>query len=477
MSDVTGEEERIIAPVDAERALLSAVLSDEDRRAMAYEAAAVFVDASSFGTPAHARVWRTMGEIIARGMAPDGATVADALKSSGERDAARIVGELAMTLASPSLAEQYAQRVAEHAFKRSVGAAIRAAHARLMAEGDPLEVANAALAELAAVPREPRRKRDLSLHAHIERWTDSMIALADRAAAGNVVCARWGVDVLDGYTNTRGERVDGVVGGLFNGEVYFISGVPAAGKTLLATCAALATAEMRIGRVLPFSLEMNGHRMVTRLAAHRTGIPEARIKSAHLNANEMNEMFSSMRDAATLPMDIIDDVYSMDGIRAYVKATQVREPVALVVIDFLQIAQIEGRFDSDAKRDAARAYAAQRIAKECDVPVIVVSSLTKNGQKSAREGKGGMEDMSGSGAEYAADYVGILRLEKPEEEGRPAPVVRVVLDTKKNRGGACYPVTLICDRSRGTFVGVAEEREGAMPDSRFDNVPPFDEDV
>ena len=76
--------------------------------------------------------------------------------------------------------------------------------------------------------------------------------------------------------------------------------------------------------------------------------------------------------------------------------------------------------------------------------------MSKASQTRANEGKVGVADTSGSGTEYAADFVAFLIRTNPDDKGGK---VEVRFEVAKQRNGACSPVTLMFDMSRGTFEG------------------------
>ena len=444
---------------DSERALLAAVLADETRAARAAEQAAGVVRPQDFGVAANGRAWAAILAVVGRGDTPDVPMVAEELANDKPAQDA-LVTAAALTVA-PSAWEQHAKRVAHHAHRRAVRAGAKEALRCLDDTVDPEKAVDAAFVALAALPRTSNARRDDSMKAAVSATLERIAKRYKAAQNGARSTARWGVPALDGGRLAGGGFFDGAVGGLFPGKLYVLAGVPGAGKTSLSWCAALATArgDNRTPgrRVLVFSLEMSREDICQRLAAQACGVSEARIENGRLTIDEVRAITSFLNeDIATLPINVVTSCRTIEEMRSRVLAEIATEKpddpstgVGLVVIDFLQRTKVGRRTDDANRDDQERVYEAKGIANE-GVPVIAISSMSKSGQANAEAGKVGVRDASGSGSEYAADLMAFLVRTKPDDAG---PVVEVRFEVAKQRNGACSPVTLMFDMSRGTFEG------------------------
>lgn len=448
---------------DAERGVIACALADETREHRAIARASGIVTAADFGNAHNGRVWEAIVAVDARGDIVDAVTVAEEL--AGDAKAQRALAEAANIVASPSAVEQHAERVAAHAYRRTVRAKLREAYQRADAAGSPLDAVTGAHEVLATLPKGPRAKRDDSMKASVEATIARIIARYEAMQRGQRATARWGVAALDGYTDEGGGFFEGAVGGLFPGKLYVIAGVPAAGKTTLAWQATIATArgdEYTPGRrVLVFSLEMSREDICQRLAAQACGISEARIENGAIADVEANALIRFLsEDLATLPINIVTSCRTIEEMRARVLAEMAAGDVGLVVIDFLQRAKMGRRTDDANRDDQDRVYEAKGIANE-GVPVIAISSMSKASQTRANEGKVGVADTSGSGTEYAADLVAFLIRTNPDDKGGR---VEVRFDVAKRRNGPASPVTLMLDLNRGRFETVERRRDDGPRD-------------
>ena len=452
---------------DAERGVIACALADETREHKVVARATQLLGAGDFGNAHNAAVWTAILAVTERGNIADTLTTAEEL--GGDARAQKALAEAASLVVSPAAVEQYAERVAAHAYRRTVRAKLREAYQRADAPGSPVDAVTSAHEVLASMPRGPRARRDDSMHASVEATIARILARYEAMQRGERATARWGVAALDGFTNEDGGFFEGAVGGLFPGKLYVIAGVPAAGKTTLAWQATLATArgdECTPGkRVLVFSLEMSREDICQRLAAQACLISEARIENGGISGGEANALIRFLSDdLASLPINIITSCRTIEEMRARVLAEMAAGDVGLVVIDFLQRAKMGRRSDDANRDDQDRVYEAKGIANE-GVPVLAISSMSKASQVRANEGKVSVADTSGSGTEYAADFVAFLIRVNPEDKGGK---VEVKFDVAKRRNGPASPATLMLDLNRGVFETVVRKRDDGP---RNDDVP------
>lgn len=444
--------------IDAERALLACVLCDEDGRHCALDRAAVVVAADDFADPRRAQTWRAMLAVKERGEFVDAAAVAEELSARRESLALKHLGDVRSLAVSPAACDQHARRVAEHAYRRRFVAALRDAHAAATGAGTPLDTVSAARAVLAAAPDGVRGERDESIAAGMAAFLEEIEVAARDSAAGQHAVARWGLVALDGGLDRNGGWSEGAIGGMYPGELYVLCGVPASGKTTLAMQATLATAEgdgRAPGRkVLYFSLEMSRASLCRRLAGQKAGVPSARIKRGVFVEGEMDALGVAAQKFGRLPIDVIETARTVEAIRARVLAERARGDVGLVVVDFLQLAQVERRQDDGYREDEDRVYALKHLANAARVPVLAISSMTKAAQRGAAGGKVDSTGTKGAGAEYAADVIAFLVRTDPEDNsGRP----EVRFEMTKSRDGTPSAPVLRFDMVRGVFGGASDE--------------------
>lgn len=435
-------------PATSEMALVSAVLADYDGSAGALARASAHVSPASFGDPRLAAMWRGLLALNDAGGAVNAAKLSEHLAATGQRAAVGYLGAVRRCGAAPANVEEHAKRVELDAVRREFAALLRDALAKVTGDGDPRGAVSDARAIVDRLPTGIPSARNNGIGAIAAAVYEEVDAYTDLARNGGLFFAKWGVCALDGD-----DRDDGALGGLFPPELILIGGVGGAGKTTLALQAALTTAALGL-RVLYFSLEMTAKALTRRLVALRARVSPMRIKMGKCTDEEIRRLSAAARSLDGLPIEVIEDCRTTDEIHARVLAEKTRGVVALVVVDFLQLAQIARETDSNTSNEQRRVYDMKRTANVANVPVLAITSMTKDAQRKAAEGKVDMTSGSGSGSEYAADVYGFLVRTKPDDKGATP---EVALDLVKVRDGDTSRPLMRFDKAAGRFVDHEDE--------------------
>lgn len=473
-----GEAPKVVSVADAERAVIACALADERRTYRVVARASQMIAVCDFANEHNGSVWDAILAVEKRGDVIDVPTVAEELAMKIDRGAQRALLEAASISASPAAVEQYAKRVAEHSYRRTVKGKLREAYQRIDGPVAPLDAVSAANEVLKSMPTGPRSRSDDGMKASVDATLARIEERFDAMQKGCRATAQWGVAALDGYTDESGQFREGAVGGLFPGKLYVLAGPPGCGKTSLAWQATLATArgdDTTPGKkVLVFSLEMSREDICQRLAAQGCGISESRIENGAISGDEFNKLARYLTEQlAWLPINVITECRTIEEMRSRTLAEMAagEAKVGLVVIDFLQRTKVGRRIDDQNRADQERVYEAKGIANE-GVPVLAVSSMSKSAQVRATEGNVAMSDTSGSGTEFAADLIAFLIEQNPKEKSL-TPFM--LFDVAKRRGGPPTSAMLRLNKPTGQFETVTNSREGARPASGYDS-PTGDDD-
>ena len=128
----------------------------------------------------------------------------------------------------------------------------------------------------------------------------------------------------------------------------------------------------------------------------------------------------------------------------------------LVIIDYLQLMSGGGRYDNRSTEVGAISRSLKIMAKEFDVPVITLSQLNRETEKT--KSKPQLSHLRESGAiEQDADV--IMFLWKPEEdEDNPSSISVVKCDIAKNRHGPTGSVDLAWNPNITRFTNISKMR-------------------
>lgn len=238
--------------------------------------------------------------------------------------------------------------------------------------------------------------------------------------------------------------------GLRNGEVYVIGARPGQGKTSLALQFAGTAIANRVPPLL-FSMEM-GHRD----AFQRMAGIEARAdltRYAWLRKHQPNSL-----DARDMERDLRQATEKFSRVPFYVttktgvtpeflidesKRMKERAGIGLLIVDHMQLMGAVGKMKSEYEKFTAISRATKEIAVELNVPLILVSQVSRTSATEKRT-ELEMSDLRGSGA-IEEDAAGIMLLyydaedfaqAKNDPQRMAAGPIRSWLKLAKNRFGA-----------------------------------------
>jgi len=201
-------------------------------------------------------------------------------------------------------------------------------------------------------------------------------------------------------------HLDRITGGWRGGQLVVLAGRPAMGKTAVSLTFARAAAAAGIP-VCYFSLEMPDTQLVGRMLVGTSGIDSSAFRSGDVTTDDWRRIEIGAEMLRGLPFYLFDAAaLSMARIRAQSRAMQRRGCCKMVVIDYLQL--LEGGADRRNNRErevAEMSRAAKLLAKELNIPVILLAQLSRKVEERADKTPL-LSDLRESGAiEQDADMV------------------------------------------------------------------------
>ena len=206
-------------------------------------------------------------------------------------------------------------------------------------------------------------------------------------------------------------ELDRLTAGWQQGDLNIIAARPSVGKTAFALHLALAAG--RAGKhVLVNSLEMQGVRLGDRwLCAQAANVDAGHLKTGQLDAGERQQALEAARLLSALPVYVDDNPkMSMDHIRSSALLQKSKGRCDLLIIDYLQLCEMKsGQKNRNREQEVAEASRkAKLIAKELDIPVILLCQLNRECEMRADK-RPALSDLRESGAiEQDADVVMLL---------------------------------------------------------------------
>lgn len=208
------------------------------------------------------------------------------------------------------------------------------------------------------------------------------------------------------------QQFDQTSNGLQKGDLTILAGRPSMGKTAVAIHMAMEIAKTE-KHVLIFSLEMTAVQLGNRMMLNDSEIPIKHFKAGTLYTLQEELMRSCAEKIATRSITIADTPgISAAQIRNIALRQQRNVGVDVIFIDYLQLIQSGNHILSRHMDLSQITKACKNLAKELDIPVVLLSQLNRNVE--ARTDKRPLlADLRESGAiEEDADIVGLLYREE-----------------------------------------------------------------
>jgi replicative DNA helicase len=263
--------------------------------------------------------------------------------------------------------------------------------------------------------------------------------------------------------------LDKMTSGLHSGEMVVIAARPSMGKTSLAmNIAEHAAIEQRLP-VGVFSLEMTAESLVLRMLCSRSRVNLRSVREGFLAERDFPKLTGAAGKLAGSPL-FIDDSAGLSILQLRAKARRMYQQygIKLFVIDYLQLLHSTARRAENRQQEIADISSGiKALAKELEVPVIVLSQLNRELEREKNR-KPRLSDLRESGAiEQDADLVGLLYTPSSDDEDGAAPseqdAVPVNLLIAKQRNGPTGDVNLTFLKSYTRFESAAKVSDEDVP--------------
>lgn len=385
-------EKPLPSNLDAERSILGAILLDNHALNTAVET----LKPEDFFLDQHRRVFVQMISLGESQQAIDLVTLTEELHRRGELEAsggAPYLASLADGMPKVTNVEHYARIVKEKAVLRNL---IHATHniQQKAFEGDDgadaiLDNAESTIFALA----EDRVRAGLISVKDIVR--DNFERLEKIFREGKSVTG-----IPTGYA-----ELDKLTSGMQSSELIILAARPSQGKTALALNL-MENVSMRGGHpVAMFSLEMSKESLLQRLVASVAQIDAHKFRTGHLSRQDWSRMTEALGTISSAPL-WIDDSGSISVLEIGAKARRLKRDkgLSMLVVDYLQLITARGRFGNRQEEVSSISRGLKGLAKELQIPVLVLSQLTRAPERDERGPQ--LADLRESGAiEQDADVV------------------------------------------------------------------------
>ena len=393
-TNIENEQSDVVAEV--EQSILGALMVD----VKAFDKVG-FLREEHFLTKQHRQIFTAIAKLTAKGDTPDCVLVWTAMKNTGHADGSTLsyLNDLAQNSPGGANAKRYAQMVVDRwTLRNIVSVALDLAEKARNTQGaTPESILQVAMASLEALmPKAPKGRQFLS------GYLSGIVERIDAEYHGD-----------DSHTKLLSTGLrdvdDKLDGGMRGGEVIIVAGRPGMGKTAAALGIADAAGAADAPAIV-FSQEMPGEQLALRAVSRASGLPINKLK----DGRKMDEAdFILLSKGVTDLLEdtiIVDDrpALSIADIRSAAREVK-REhgKLGVIIVDYLQLmAESEG--DNRTQAVGANSRGLKALAKELDVPVVVLAQLSRKVEERPNK-RPLMSDLRDSGEiEQDADVVVLL---------------------------------------------------------------------
>ena len=244
--------------------------------------------------------------------------------------------------------------------------------------------------------------------------------LADELSKGIITRVSTHIRTLDYFT----------YGGFNGGNLVILAARPSVGKTTIAMQIAQA-ASADNNKTLVFSLEMTKKELVQRLLQSTGLVSQYELVTHNINWNNYERALGMVVNSNLI---INDDAYNIHDIRHKIITSVKTQGVKMVMIDYLQL--MKGANPRMSKNDQVGELTSvlKQTAKQCNIPIIVLSQLSRESVRENRSPQ--LYDLRDSGSiEQDADIV--VMLERSKDDLGAIIDNKIDMWIRKNRAGKC----------------------------------------
>jgi replicative DNA helicase len=445
--------------IDAEHAVLGALLLDSEAVGRAIER----LNGREFYRDAHRKIFQAIVGLFNRGERADLVTVTEELRRRGDLETVGGPAYVAQLLdhgTTSANLEHHCRLIYEKSLLRELIRAADQVKQECYAQSDEThDILDRAEQRIFAIADTRVRTGFITLRELLKPTFDHIQKLFDRKV--HVTGVPSGFDDLDALT-----------AGFQPGDLIVIGGRPSMGKTSFALNIAENAAIRHQIPVAVFSLEMSAQQLALRLLCSQSGVNLHRVRTGHLSDRDWPDLTTGAGLLSQAPIAIDDSAaLSVLEIRAKARRLKSEGRLGLIIIDYLQLLRPVTAMDNRVLEIGQMTRALKALAKELDVPVIVLSQLSRAVEVRSSGGRPQLSDLRESGSvEQDSDVVLFVYREVVYKPDTAEPGKAVIL-VAKQRNGPTGDVPLTFLREQTRFVPYSPIQPDEEP--RYTGGAPF----
>jgi replicative DNA helicase len=197
-----------------------------------------------------------------------------------------------------------------------------------------------------------------------------------------------------------------------------------------------------------FSLEMSSAELGLRLLCGEARADSIAVRRGNFNMGALMNAANRLRQ---IPL-LIDDSSSLTvlDIQARTRRLHLQQPISLIVIDYLQLLRVPRHYQSCNQEITEISQGLKQLAKEFNIPVLVLSQLNRDIEKRSGAVEPQLSDLRDGGSiEQDSDVV--MFLHRPKEPDNPP----IEISVAKQRNGPIGNVQLVFHKADSRFDSLA----------------------
>jgi replicative DNA helicase len=210
---------------------------------------------------------------------------------------------------------------------------------------------------------------------------------------------------------------------------------------------------------------MSKESLLTRMLCAAARVDSQRFRAGYLTQEERRKLNHSLHELVEAPLYIDDTsgVHLMD-MHAKLRRLQQERKLGLVIVDYLQLMTAHGRHENRNQEVSSLSRGMKMLAKELNVPVMVLSQLSRAVETRQGDHRPQLSDLRESGSiEQDADVVAFIFREEVYHREREDLRGLAELIVAKQRNGPVGTVNLVYLHAQTKFENRAEDT-GELPE-------------
>lgn len=205
-------------------------------------------------------------------------------------------------------------------------------------------------------------------------------------------------------------RLDGILKGMWGGNLIIIGARPGCGKSAYGLD--IAESAARKGhKVIFYSLEMLGDELAERLICRKGYIPLDHIIDRTMDDDEMMRYTRACAELSSLPV-IYEDTPNITVQQIRAKARTISD-LSLIVVDYIGLLKASRKYDSRNLELGAISRELKNLASELRIPIVALAQLNRGRQDDEEPNLSDLRD-SGELEQNASKVIFLWNIDKEE---------------------------------------------------------------